>query len=96
MKTDSFARAEIVDRSLSSFEAIAGELSNAIARANDIADRLDARNDRLFGTSPALARDPEPIPTPAGAVQNAMLLLSDLNFALDRVNAQVERQHGLV
>jgi hypothetical protein len=96
MKTDSFSSAEIADRSLSMFEVISGELSNAIARTNELADRLHTRNDRLFGTAPEGGDDPHPVPSPDGAIQTAMLLLSDLNFALDRVNAQVERQHVLI
>ncbi|WP_333883801.1 hypothetical protein [Sphingobium yanoikuyae] len=96
MKTDSLSRAEIADRCLSMFEVISGELINAIARTNELADRLHTRNDRLFGTGPEGGNDPHPVPSPDGAIPTAMLLLSDLNFAIDRVNAQVDRQHVLV
>lgn len=85
-----------LDRASSAFEEIEERLKNAIARVNGVGERLTDRNVRLFGGRPE-ADDPRtPMALPDGAVSTIMVLLADLNFAIDRAELEIERQRDLV
>lgn len=95
-KTDYAGADAMLDRAPSAFEDIERHVRNAIDRINGIGARLLERNDRLFGGSPEKDDARGPVPVPSGAVSIILSELSDLHFALDRVDLQIERQRDLV
>ena len=86
----------MLDRSLSAFEEIERGLQNAVARVNQVSERLTERNERLFGGAPKTDDPRGPMPVPSGAVSHILTLLSELHFAIDRTDTQIERQRDLV
>lgn len=88
---ESLARTTDVPPVPSALSGIHERLSVHIAQANSIADHACRIADEVFGARPGVPSGPGNTNKPSGAIDHMRSSLDDLEQALNRLNAEVER-----